>query len=315
MASTELTTAHLAPGGSAGALIRRPAELVELSELVYRGIFSAGLVVASIGTGYAAILATLQPAGHRLISILVCSLLLIAEFVAWRRRVDAYGALRRRPWLMLIPGLVVGAAAFVTGSHNEQAFYVLVLLIGPLGVASSLRAVGAAALVAGVGLAAPHALDGSWTIGMAVAAAVCPPLFWLIVEQLARFMLRLHRTMRVDHDPPAAPLRVRNLADDGPPAWSASADREPPDNEPEGLAMPDLAQAARDTLSSRQLQVMLLVAEGLQNVEIARCLDIGAAQVGRHLSNARRKAGVATDAELMAWAKRHGIVPPADETG
>ncbi len=138
-------------------------------------------------------------------------------------------------------------------------------------------------------------------------------MFWLIAEQLARFMLRLNRRLEAGSARPPRRVRVRNWAYRRPPRSESE-----PRGEHGSAAAPDevagdAAQLARDTLTSRQLEVMLLVAEGLKNVEIARCLDIGAAQVGRHLGNACKRANVATDAELMAWAKQHGIVPPVEE--
>lgn len=294
-----------------GSLIRRPAELVELAELVYRGVFSAGLLVASIATLYATALGALQPRGHRIVGITVCSVLLLGQLLATHQRVQLYPLLRRRPWLVLVPAVAIGAGAWATGSHNQQLFYVLTILLGVLGAAVPLRAVAVASLVAAAGMAAPHISDGSWTIGAAVVAGILPPLFWLILEQLTRFMLRLHRTTSPESGRRTRQVQARSSTHREPVA-AASGNAEPADADTKDPTVSDASQFTRDRPTSRQHEVVLLVAEGLQHVEIAKCLGIGAAQVGRHLANACGRAGVATNGELMAWAKRHGLIPPED---
>lgn len=316
MGSTELTVAgepaRTGPAESPRGLIRRPADLVELAELVYRGVFSAGLVVAMMGTTYAAALAALQPADRRLVSVATCLVLVAAEIVALRQRVWIYTALRRSPWLFLVPSLMVGIAVWGMGRHNQQGFYLLTLLLSGLGVAVPLRVAGAGALLAAAGLAAPHIADGSWMVGIAIAAATVPPLFWLIVDQLVRFVLRLHLTTGRETERRPAPVRVRAWVhhQPSPPSGGSDEDQANATVEPQSPATP-----AGEPLNSRQREVLLLVAEGLQNVEIGCCLGIGAAQVGRHLGNARAAVGVATDAQLMAWAKRHGLLPPEEKCG
>jgi len=322
MASTELTPLERGPGGdgklkreAGGPLVCRPADLVELAELTYRAIFSAGLAVACVATVYAAGLALLQPPGHQATGFAVAALLALAEGAALWQRVRLYSLLRSRPTLLLVAGVLIGAGSWAVGSHNQQMFFPLAMLIGSLGVAVSLRLVTVASLVAAAGIAAPHVVNGDWMIGNALGAAVLPPLFSLIVEQLTRFMLRLNRRLESDLTRPSARVRVRAWAYRSPARSKAAAKEESQREGSSDAATVDTPQIDPDILTSRQREVVLLVAEGLQNVEIARCLDIGAVQVGRHLARARKRAGVATDAELMAWAKRHGIVPPIRAIG
>jgi DNA-binding CsgD family transcriptional regulator len=54
------------------------------------------------------------------------------------------------------------------------------------------------------------------------------------------------------------------------------------------------------TLTSRQLQVALLIREGLRQPEIATMLSISARQVERHLRRARERTGAKTTAHLVA---------------
>jgi len=316
MASTELTPLERGPDGdgeleprAGGPLIRRPADLVELAELTYRGIFSAGLAVACIATVYAAGLALLQPPGHQATGFAVAALLVLAEGAALWQRVRLYWLLRSRPVLLLVAGVLIGAGSWAMGSRNQQMFFPLAMLIGSLGVAVSLRLVTVTSLLAAAGIAAPHVVNGNWMIGNALGAGVLPPLFWLIVEQLARFMLRLNRALESDRVRPPARIRVRAWVHRQPDASKAAAKEEQRRGGGSDTAAIATGEIDPDALTSRQREVVLLVAEGLQNVEIGRCLGIGAAQVGRHLGNARKRIDVASDAELMAWAKRHRIVP------
>lgn len=321
MASTELTptkpttvveAGEPEDGNQAGPLIRRPAELVELAELVYRGVFSAGLLVASILTLYATALGALQPRQHRVVGIAVCALLLVGQLVATHQRRRLYPLLRRQAWLVLLPASAIGIGAWTAGAHNQQLFFVLAVLLSVLGAAVPLRWLGAASLVAAAGLAAPHITNGSWTIGVAVAAGILPPLFWLVIDQLVRFMLRLHQ--KLDQPSHRRPKRVRAWVER---QWHAYPMPPASETEPQADEAPEVNHAevpqARDVdLTARQLEVLLLCAEGLSNGEIGRCLEIGAVQVGRHLGNACDRAEVATNAELVAWAIDRDLIPPSE---
>jgi DNA-binding CsgD family transcriptional regulator len=317
MASTDLTptrphreadrTQGLDPGRE-GRLIRRPAELVELAELVYRGVFGAGLGVATLATLYAASLTALQPAGQRAAAGAICCVLLLAQLAAVRHRDRLYPLLRRRPWLVFVSALVIAASAWGAGPHNQQLFYVATILLGTLGATVSLRVITLASLLAAAGLAAPHIADGSWAIGEAVAAALLPPLLWLVLEQLARFMLRLHETQAPPRPTGLPRVRVRV---EHPPSTSAR----PATASGRLRLTAALAQPSGDSrqdhphLSARQLEVLLLCAEGLNHEQIAACLQIGAVQVGRHLRKACNRAQVARNPELIAWAIRRGLIP------
>jgi DNA-binding CsgD family transcriptional regulator len=316
MASTDLTpirpaaAATVAKKASAAddRLIRRPAELVELAELVYRGVFAAGLGVAAMAALYATLLSALQPAGQRAVAGAVCAAILLGELVALHQRSRLYPALRTSPWLGLIPALAIGAGAWAAGERNQQLFYVLTILMGTLGAALPLRATTLASLAAAGGLALPHVIDGSWAIGESVAAGLLPPLLWLILEQLAQFMLRLHQApdstiqSRPAHD--AASVRGRSRRHRRPGARSG------PSRAPLALDRGGLSHADRTSnLTARQVEVLLLSAEGLLHREIAEVLQIGTVQPGRILARARAKVGVTTDAELVAWAIREKLIP------
>ena len=65
------------------------------------------------------------------------------------------------------------------------------------------------------------------------------------------------------------------------------------------------------TLTSRERQVMLLIARGLSTDEIARELTVGVATVRTHVYRVRCKLGVRDRAELVSFAYRSGIMQVA----
>ena len=61
-------------------------------------------------------------------------------------------------------------------------------------------------------------------------------------------------------------------------------------------------------LTPREREVAVLLAEGLSNGEIARRLYISTKTASVHVSNILAKLGMASRAEVAAWAVRSGLV-------
>ncbi|GHF74290.1 response regulator transcription factor [Streptomyces thermodiastaticus] len=79
-------------------------------------------------------------------------------------------------------------------------------------------------------------------------------------------------------------------------------------------AGPRPAPAARtpDGLTTRECEVLALIAEGLSNQEIARRLHISTATVKTHINNLFAKAGVKDRAQAVRYAYATGVArPPA----
>jgi len=64
---------------------------------------------------------------------------------------------------------------------------------------------------------------------------------------------------------------------------------------------------ATDKLTTRELEVMRLIASGKSNKEIARSLGLSVHTVERHLSNIYGKIGVRGRTEAAAWAIKNGV--------
>jgi DNA-binding NarL/FixJ family response regulator len=71
-----------------------------------------------------------------------------------------------------------------------------------------------------------------------------------------------------------------------------------------GALLPRTGDPA-DALSARERQVLLLVADGLANKQIARALGITERTVKAHLGNVFRQIGVADRTSAALWARDH----------
>ena len=64
---------------------------------------------------------------------------------------------------------------------------------------------------------------------------------------------------------------------------------------------------ANSAISSREREVLTLVAQGLQNKQIARTLGISEKTVKAHLTSTFQRIGVEDRTQAALWAERHGL--------
>lgn len=288
--------------------VARPAELVELSERLYRAIFGAGLYVAVITALYGFGLVFVQVGDFpRAAAAATCALLAVALLAAARGHRHVYRALRRAAgvWAPLL-GVLLACLHVIIGAGSQLLFPVTLLLVGLLGCAVPMRWVLLAGLIAGAGQAAAvftHSLSANDQRALLTSAAAdvfIPVIFTALVTYLARFMLELHRTVMAVPGAGAGPAPARRLR----------SSTRPPDASPTGEAASDPAPVrATRSVTARQLQVIALASEGLKHADIADCLAITPGQVGRLLKHARDRLGVATNQQLVAWAINEGLLP------
>ncbi|MDP1889944.1 MAG: hypothetical protein Q8K55_03550 [Gemmatimonadaceae bacterium] len=311
---TVLSVTAVDPGPPEVAF-ERPAELVEISEHVYCQIFAVGLWVAAGFTAFAALASLLQPAGSQLPGLAVCTVALGVVVTCARSPAVVYQALRRRPSTLLAPGALLGLGAVLIGPDNYQLSLPILSIIGVAGIATPRPAVIASALLAAIGVGASRLIDGQHDLGGAVVLVVLPLIFWVIVERVAGFGLRFHQSLASQAVSAAPPDDEAARATGGTSGGGSTAER-PSQNDASNLelAEPPVILVDSIRLSSRQLQVVLLACEGLQHAEIGACLGIGAQQVRRHLGEARRRTQSQTTPQLIAWARKTGLVPLASAT-
>ncbi|WP_428951830.1 response regulator [Streptomyces sp. cg35] len=77
-----------------------------------------------------------------------------------------------------------------------------------------------------------------------------------------------------------------------------------PEAAPPGPAEPP------DGLTAREAEVLVLIADGLTNQEIARVLHVSTATVKTHINNLFAKTGLKDRAQAVRYAYRHGLAKP-----
>ena len=108
------------------------------------------------------------------------------------------------------------------------------------------------------------------------------------------------------HREPHPPERAAQIL-----AEEASAGRLDPDAvaavlEAAGQRAPRLERPAG--LTEREVEVVAMLARGLQTKQVARALGISAKTADRHIQNAYRKIGVSSRAAATLFAMEHGLV-------
>ena len=79
---------------------------------------------------------------------------------------------------------------------------------------------------------------------------------------------------------------------------------------PETVVTPP--EEAPDGLTVREAEVLVLIAEGLSNQEIARRLHVSTATVKTHINNMFAKTGLKDRAQAVRYAFRKGLVRPVE---
>jgi len=77
----------------------------------------------------------------------------------------------------------------------------------------------------------------------------------------------------------------------------------------------DAVSDAYDTLTVREREVLHMTARGHTSAQIAERLFISRRTVEVHRANLMRKLGLRNQAQLVLYALRHGILPPASLPG
>ena len=84
-----------------------------------------------------------------------------------------------------------------------------------------------------------------------------------------------------------------------------------PDAEADAVPTADARAPLVEPLSARETEVLVLLAQGLTNPEIARALFISLPTVKSHTRNIYGKLGVHSRKQAVARARVFGLLPPA----
>jgi DNA-binding CsgD family transcriptional regulator len=292
---------------SRAPLVLRGAELTALTEHFNYWAFLGVLVFLAPSAAAALVLLPLRksadPVGWGTPTVWLAAGIVLVVPVAVRFAPALYRRLRRWPPLELVP--VAMATALIAYPLRSElwwpacALLMLVATVAPLG-----RALAYALLVLILNLVA-HLIAGDLreTPAISIIGLWIGFIFWTSVasvftDRFARYLLNLNRVRRAQ--PRQPPLRVASWTDPEPPPRDAAPVAAPAPRAPTG-------QLAR--LTARQLEVVLLLADGLRYRDIAECLSISIRQVQRHVAEAVARAGVSNANELTALAVRDGLAP------
>lgn len=280
-------------------LIRSGADLVEVTEALYLQLFNVGLCSVIVGAGLDVLDAAIDPrTPHPTVVVLVSLALCAAVAIALRRPSQLYRRLRSSEVSQAVPGLV-GAALLVLGPYGPMWFAAMAMIL-VTAVLSSLRvtlltAVSATAMyIAGTVIPGADLFPSLDRFAAAFSLLVVGLGGHATIQWMAEFVLRLHSFEREAE--PVAPRRVsaRAVVE----AAHAARPRRSP------------RRPSASGLTARQLEVAVLLRDGLRHSEIAECLSISARQVERHVREARERVGARTTNELVAMLVRNGLVPP-----
>lgn len=279
-------------------------ELVLYSEQVYRSMFMIGLIVVAISAIGSLLFLPLR-GGASPIALLTSTALLCAAGLAVARAPEIYRAVLQYPQLEVLPtGL---AAALLTAAPIVSSSFwwcACALLMAMAAIVPPRRAMTYCFAVLLTNLAG-HIVRGDLgdTEPVAVIGLWVGLPFWTFVFGYASTVIVRHvlwlRDVVANEDPSGVRvIRVENLARGRNPPRPYN----PSDSPPEGAKDIDVTPISRlgDQLTTRQAQVVALLAEGLRYAEIARSLSITERQVQRHVAAAVQRSEVRTASELVA---------------
>jgi DNA-binding CsgD family transcriptional regulator len=322
------------PGRPAERVITRAAELVVLAEELYLRLFILALVLVLVcalvsiwfAAGSTAPLAVTLPFSIGAAVFAVSGL---------RRPRRVYAWLRYSTWHQLAPA-VLGAIAMVPTGPDSPLWWPALGLVILLTAISSMwlsllgAVLSAAGYVAGTVIGGAAIIRGgeAGILAGAVGFVAYTLVGCFVCDAFARFVLGFERHERHDAgraeprrvpsvvlgDPPDGPVQPAPpvaSAEPAPPAASVepgapvaappSAVHRTPNARPAG--------EARSPLTPRQLEVALLIRDGLNQSEAAAGLGISRRQVERLLGEARARAGASTTSHLVAMLVAGGEAP------
>lgn len=305
----ELQPTRLAcPAATAnGTLIRRGADLVYLTEELYLRLFVLTLLLTMIGSALSVWFAAISSNTSLPLTAVIAAIALTGALAGLARPRALYRWFRHSRLRQLAPALFAVLAVLCNGPDSPSWWVALALGWLIAAVSSTTLSVTAAAVVAGAYLAGTalagqplvHHADAE-TLGAAIALPGNILIGRLVAETFARFILRLHQLER-QAQTPAPPRHVRVTVGHAPADYHARArPASPPQRKPRRPA---------GSLTSRELEALLLVRDGLHHNEIALALGISTRQVERLLASARTRTGTTTTSQLIAKLVTEQLAP------
>lgn len=285
--------------------VATPSGVVEATERLFLTLLTAATAASIVLPLLGAAASPIDPKIRSVsLSIAVGLALAATGLVTFANRRKLLRVLRRRPQLALLEAVVYSVALALVGGWRNS-FYVASYV--PVFIAAASCGTGwtlACALTSATGyVAAVFLNDYSWhslqaggnadlfvaSIGGYFAAALLTgvPSAWM-----SGFVVRINRFL------PSQPPQVANVSGDL------------NDNSNDTKQQPRRSTVGRTaSLSTREVEVVQLVADGLKNHQIAERLGLSPRTVQAHIANALEKTGTSSRTQLAVLGMREGIVP------
>jgi DNA-binding CsgD family transcriptional regulator len=289
-----------------GALTRTGREVAGLAEALFLRMFVMALGGMVLMCGLVVLAATVRTtdADFPRTTALAVGLGLLAG-LALRAPRRVYLAMRRRPALSLAPPILALLALAIDGVGHSPLSFAAAVSIGFPAFAGGRRWALAAATLISVGAIGTATLRTGWGALNSVGQGAVGYFVWALVlaglaESFAKLVMRMPH---IDTPPPAPPpARFANPGGDLP----------PPEPEPPSAPIAEKSPQERSPgamgLTARQLQVVVLLADGLRADDIAQRLGIATSTVYRYVERAKERTGVTSRSELVALAIRERLV-------
>jgi DNA-binding CsgD family transcriptional regulator len=280
---------------------------VHLAEEFYVRVFAVGCALLIAGCGLALCFATLDrgvPGPTTALFVAAAAAFGVAGLAHSR---GVYLRLRSRRALQLSPA-AYGALAVLLDGPESECWWIALPLLWIVAVLSSTPLAMGAAIVTATAWVVGTTLGGQALIGPGdlgiLPATVALPTYTLVglvlIDGFAGLVLGRHHPALELGPPTPPPLRVPNLAAATTPSVPAA---------PATRASRRSRPASR--LTARQLEVTLLLRDGLRQTEIAACLGISVRQVERLIAAARERVHAATTTQLVAMLASGTLTPPS----
>jgi DNA-binding CsgD family transcriptional regulator len=291
----------------AAVAIRSGREVSGLAEALYLRMFVLALGGMVMMCGLVIVAATVRTVDADFVRTVSLALGLgVLAGLALRAPRRVYFAMRFRPALSLIPPMLALLALVIDGvGHSPLSYPAAVSTAYPAFVCGRRWALTAATMIAVGAVTAATLRTGPGALNSVGQGAVGYFAWALVLSGLAESFTRLIMRMPQIKTSPSLPppAQVINLAGD--PLPSKPAPSSPPaaqESAPEPVP-------STERLTARQLQVVVLLADGLRANQIAQQLGIATSTVYRYVERAKERTGVASRSELVALVIREGLVP------
>jgi DNA-binding CsgD family transcriptional regulator len=289
--------------------VRCGAELADLAETYYVRVYRLAVDVVLVTVAVALLLTPLsRGASGPGFTLIALGAIATAGVVARLRVADSYLWLRAKGTASLVGASAVATALLIDDPVTSALWWVAPSILSICAITSDRRTLATCALVLTIGWVLgivwhdhlPQLLDDPRLVLQGATFGFWAVLIAATIDGAASYMLRLGQDV-AEVSPPPRRVNARVFPRGG------SAVKT------EAVVATGSATATTDQtskLTGRQLEVLVLLCDGLKQHEIAQALGVSVRQIERHVRDAKDRLDARSTAELVAAALAAGLVAP-----